>query len=124
MKMNFFKLSLLTLVLILFFISCEDEDDDVTLPTPVEANITNRVVFWSDFSGPPIRVFINSQEVGQITAVNSSPPGCSSSGTVIRTLSPGSYSYNGEETSAPFRTWSGNFTVESNVSCLNFLLRL
>ena len=120
MKLNYLLKALFISLLFLGTYSCETDDpkeDEVVIP-----EIDNQIVFWSDFQGPPIEVSVSSNLVGTISAINTSAPGCGSSGNVTLTLDPGSYSFSAAETSEPFRSWSGNFTIESDVACLNFLL--
>jgi len=81
-----------------------------------------KIIFWSDFQGPPINVYWRSSYKGQITAVLSSAPSCGESGCVnISNLNPGTYSYTAEETSSPNRTWSGHATIEAG-TCLRLNL--
>lgn len=119
MKRNFLFKALFISLLFIGFYSCETDDpmEEVVIP-----EIDNQIVFWSDFQGPPIEVSVSNNLAGTISAVNSSAPGCGSSGNVTLTVNPGNYSFSAEETSEPFRSWSGNFTIESDVACLKFLL--
>ena len=118
---NLKQLSILFLLVSISFYGCsEDDSDDVAPPS----QSSGQVVFWSDFDGPPIEVTFSGSSQGTITAISQSPPSCGSSGNVTRTLDPGTYSFSAEETSSPFRSWSGEFTISSSTSCLTFLLHL
>lgn len=114
------KLLPLFVLLALFLTGCEKDDPPAT---PV-IEIDNRVVFWSNFQGEPITVYINGSNVGTITAISSSSPGCGSSGNITRTLSPGTYSFTASESGDNPYSWSGSFNIESDVSCLNYLLHI
>ena len=117
------KTLFILIALVVFTITgCEKKEDDTVVNQPPPA--ANQIVFWSDFTGPPISVNIGSSNAGTITAVSSSAPSCGSSGNVTKTVSPGTYSFDAQETAEPFRTWSGSFTMESNTSCFTFLLHL
>jgi hypothetical protein len=113
------KQLLLIVFAITFIISCDDdEDDDVN-------NINNQIVFWSDFSGPPIQVTVEGNVIGTITTFSSSStPDCGSSGNITKTYSPGTYSYSARETSSPSRTWSGSFVIVEVQECYRFALVL
>ena len=113
------KLLPLIALLVLIFTGCTKDDP----PEPV-IEIDNRVVFWSNFQGEPITVYLNDSNIGTVTSINSAAPGCGSSGNVTRTLSPGFYSFFATESGENPYTWNGSFTIESDVSCLNYLLRL
>lgn len=120
MKLNNFLRGLFVAVLLISFFSCETDDpkeEEEMIP-----EIENQIVFWSDFQGPPIEVSVSGNVVGSITAISTDAPGCGSSGNVTLTLNPGNYSFSAQENSDPFRTWSGNFEIENDVACLNYLL--
>lgn len=118
MKKHLLFLAFLTL---LFTACTKDDPDDSPAPS---FDIENRIVFWSDFQGEPITVRVDGVTIGTITSINSSPPGCGSSGNVTRTYAPGTYSFTASESGSNPYTWSGSFTIESDVSCLNYLLHL
>jgi len=120
MKLNVYLKAVFVCILLVSVYSCETDDsqeEEQTIP-----EIDNQIVFWSDFQGPPIEVSVSNNLAGTISAINSSPPGCGTTGNVTLTLNPGNYNFSAEETSDPFRSWSGSFTIESDVSCLNYLL--
>lgn len=74
------------------------------------------VIFCSDFSGPPIEVYLSSSYRGTITAIESGYPDCGDAGNVtISDLNPGTYSFYADETSDPYRHWSGYVDIEAGV---------
>ncbi|QNM85612.1 hypothetical protein H9W90_00365 [Polaribacter pectinis] len=106
---KFILKTVLILAVCFSFSSCEDSED------PVETNITNRVMFWSDFQGPPISVTIEGGNgSGTITAINSSAPECGSSGNFTKILSPGTYSYSARDGNL---VWNSSFTIRESTSC-------
>jgi hypothetical protein len=109
-------LKILTVLFIsLFVTSCGEEDDDF------DTNITNQVVFWSDFQGPPISITIkDGNGSGTITAISDSSPDCGSSGSFTRTLSPGSYTYTARDGNLVWN--NGRFTINEYSSCTTVLL--
>ena len=115
---------LFALLLLIVITSCSTDDDKDGSSVPPPSNIENRIVFWSNFPGEPINVFVEGQAIGTITSIGSETPACGSSGNVTRTYNPGTYSYTARENGGdnPLN-WSGTFTIDSNVSCLSFLLR-
>lgn len=72
--------------------SCEKDEP----ATPV-VEIENQIVFWSDFPGEPITVTVEGSNIGTITAISSTSPGCGSSGNITRTYAPGTYSFTARE---------------------------
>ena len=92
-------------------------NEDVEQVTPQQQS--GRVVFWSDFQGAPINVYMDGSFKGTITAISQTTPECGSSGNVTVTLSPGTYSYYAEDGTYE---WSGRtFTVKSG-QCASELL--
>ena len=97
--------------------SCETglEDEDAT---------KGKTMFWSNFDGPPIDVFVDGSFNGTITTFYSETPDCESNGCVTITLPLGSYDFYAAEQSngnnQP-RDWEGTFSVKAN-SCGTILL--
>jgi len=93
-----------------FMASCEAllEDDDIT---------SGKTMFWSNFDGPPIDVFVDGAYYGTITSFYSETPSCESTGCVTISLPTGSYEFYAAEqsngTSQP-RDWEGPFIVKTN----------
>jgi hypothetical protein len=76
-------------------------------------------MFWSNFQGSPISVYIGGNYAGQITNYySSSTPSCGASGCVTKTYSgPTSLSYTAEDDT---HDWSGTLSVTAgcNKMCL------
>lgn len=110
------KIILLALISFAFF-SCEEEDD-----TSPQEFAPIQMVFWSDFQGPPIDVYLNDSFVGTITAVGSTPPDCGSSGNATTNVANGSnYQLYAEERQTG-RVWETTVTMPQNIECYKFLL--
>jgi hypothetical protein len=79
--------------------------------------VDGKMMFWSNFDGPPIDVFVDSKFSGTITTFFSETPDCESQGCVTVTLIPGSYSFHAEETNVAGGTgksWDGTITIRAN----------
>ncbi len=74
-------------------------------------------MFWSNFDGPPIDIYIDGRKYGSITGFYTEAPECGTSGCVTVTLEPGSYElYAVEQTiNGPQpREWHDFFTIRLN----------
>lgn len=125
MKRKLFKLSLSFLFLTILMSACKKE----TAPSSGGnggsgggngggGSGKGSVMFWSDFPGSPIAVYISGSYKGQITKYHSSAPSCGTAGAVTIELSAGSYSFSAEDDSG---TWSGTITISSG-NCLRYRL--
>ena len=99
--------------------SCEIglEDEDVT---------NGKTMFWSNFDGPPIDVFVDGTFQGTITSFSPEVPDCESKGSVTITLSVGSYDFYAVEQSSGTnqpRDLEGSLSVKAN-SCGTISLTL
>ena len=76
-----------------------------------------KMMFWSNFDGPPIDVYVSGDFSGTITTYFSEPPDCETSGCVTVTLVPGTYQFYAEEQTqgGTGKTWSGSITIRANV---------
>ena len=97
--------------------SCEIglEDDDVA---------KGKTMFWSNFDGPPIDVYVDGNFYGTITTFYSETPDCESNGCVTIILPTGTYDFYAVEQSnvgTQPRDWEGPFSVKTN-SCGTILL--
>jgi hypothetical protein len=119
------KLSLLLLFLLassMMFTSCDEEESNEDLMQDV--NTQPQVVFWSDFQGPPIDVWLNDTRAGTITAIGSTPPECGSSGNATINVANGSsYDLYAQE-QGNGREWRTTITIPQNADCYKFLLHL
>ena len=110
------KLLILALISFAFF-SCEEEE-----PIDTDFNAQQKIVFWSDFEGPPIDVYVNDSFKGTITAVGSSAPNCESNGNV--TMDVGNHNsiilYAEEQQTG--RVWESAITIPQNTECYRFRL--
>ena len=97
---------------VIFIESCEGllNDESVELGS---------YMFWSNFDGPPIDIFIEGNMYGSISSFYLETPGCDAAGCVTVELEPGTYDFlaieqtnNGNNP----REWDGTFTVRPN-SC-------
>jgi hypothetical protein len=78
-----------------------------------------QMMFWSDFDGAPIDVYVDSKYQGTIEQFFAATPDCGSDGCVTVNLPPDTYSFHAEEQQGPGssgQTWNGNITVRIN-SC-------
>ena len=78
-----------------------------------------QMMFWSDFDGAPIDVYIDNDLKGTISQFFNATPQCGSDGCVTVTLPPDTYSFHAEEESGPGstgHTWNGSITIREN-SC-------
>lgn len=78
-----------------------------------------KMMFWSDFDGAPIDVWVDNNLEGTIGQFFTSTPECGSDGCVTVTLVPDSYTFYAEEenkTGSTGQTWHGTFTIKPN-SC-------
>ncbi len=81
--------------------------------------VNGKMMFWSDFDGPPIDVYIDNNFSGTIDQYFNKTPDCGSDGCVTVTLDPGSYSFHAEEHPGPGstgQTWDKTVTIVAN-SC-------
>lgn len=102
---------LLLLASVLFIESCEGllNDESVELGS---------YMFWSNFDGPPIDIFIESKMYGSITSFYTESPGCNAAGCVTVDLEPGTYDFLAiEQTNLGNnpREWDGTFTISPNI---------
>ncbi|QIP14699.1 hypothetical protein G8759_19820 [Spirosoma aureum] len=74
---------------------------------------TGNVVFWTNFNGPYIEVFVNNQLIGTMTQYITSggAPGCGQQGFVTVTLPQGSYSFVAKSKALIPAKWEGSITV-------------
>ncbi len=78
-----------------------------------------KMMFWSDFSGAPIDVYIDNKYEGTIGQYFSTTPDCGADGCVTVTLTTGTYHFHGEEQKGPGstgQTWDKDISVVAN-SC-------
>jgi len=74
-------------------------------------------MFWSNFDGPPIDIYIEGSLKGTITSFYEEAPGCEASGCVTFDMEPGTYTFEAVEQSNNNNTpreWSGSITVRTN----------
>ena len=86
--------------------------------------VDGKVMFWSNFDGPPIDVYIDGESKGTITEFFSEEPLCDAQGCVTVTLAPGTYTFYAEEQFGPGgndRTWEYDITVRENM-CGTYIL--
>ena len=108
---KFLRLNLILLSAIFLFYGCEGllEEDIIQ---------EGSYMFWSNFDGPPIEVYIEGRMYGTITTFYSESPGCGSSGCVTITLEPGTYEMFAIEQSDGGNTpreWNDIFTIRPDV---------
>lgn len=120
------KFFLATCILLLSVSACtKDDNNDLTGSNNNNGNSNNNtstynLTVWSDFSGAPISVYINSDYEGSITQYYSSNPGCNSSGCVnVTFVSTGKYSYSASDGT---HKWSGTGTISGSCNTLNLTL--
>ncbi len=94
----------------LFIGSCEGvlDDDMVDLGS---------FMFWSNFDGPPIDIYVEGSKSGTITTFYEEAPACEASGCVTFDIEPGSYTFEAIEQSNNNnnpREWSGTITIRAN----------
>ena len=105
-----FKINLLCISILLSVNSCEGllEEDIIE---------EGSYMFWSNFDGPRIDVFIEGNYFGTITQFYNTSPGCNADGCVTVTLEPGTYEmYAIEQTMSGItpREWNDVFTIRPN----------
>lgn len=89
--------------------SCE-----INLP---EIELDGKVVFWSDFDGPVIDVYVDDVYKGSITSLYYSAPSCGASGCVTVTLPVGTYyNWDAEEDAYPWRTWNSSHSTSFDIT--------
>jgi hypothetical protein len=90
--------------------SCEGIFDDDTIEI-------GSFMFWSNFDGPPIDIFIDGKFKGTISTFYEDPPGCDASGCVTFDMEPGTYDFQAIEQSNNVnnpREWNGTITISPN----------
>ena len=73
-------------------------------------------MFWSDFDGVNIDVYIDNSFEGTIDQFFNSTPDCGSDGCVTITRSPGTYHFHAEEQNGPGsnnRSWDRDITINA-----------
>lgn len=106
----FFFVALLALVFSELIESCESVFTD-------DQTVDGKMMFWSDFDGPPIDVYVANSYEGSISAFFNSTPACETQGCVTVTLSPGTYYFHAEEQKGPGslnKSWDDSVTVRTN----------
>lgn len=110
-------LQIILLTSFVFFSSCDTLIDE-------ESELNGQTMFWSNFDGPPIDVFIDGDFYGTITTYFTEVPTCETPGCVTVELPAGSYDFYATEqsngTNQP-RDWENFFTVRAN-ACGTILL--
>ena len=87
--------------------------------TGLENETDGQIMFWSDFDGAPIDVYVSNNFVGTIGQFFTSTPTCGANGAVTVTMAPDTYQYHAEEENGPGstgKTWDGTVTIRPN-SC-------
>jgi len=73
-------------------------------------------MFWSDFDGVNIDVYIDNSLAGTINQFFNNTPSCGSDGCVTVTRSPGTYHFHAEEQNGPGSTgksWDSDITINA-----------
>lgn len=94
----------------LFLDSCEGVLND-------EVVDLGSFMFWSNFDGPPIDIYVEGQFKGTITTFYEESPACDASGCVTFDLEPGTYSFEATEQSNNNNTpreWNGSINIRAN----------
>jgi len=101
--------NILTIISIGLIESCEPGQEN-DLP------VDGKMMFWSNFDGPPIGIYVDSKYSGSITAFFTETPSCDTQGCVTVTMTPGTYSFHAEEQSGTgsAKTWDGSITIRAN----------
>jgi len=74
---------------------------------------TGQVVFWSDFYGPGINIYVEEEFKGTISTFFETEPECGSIGNITVSLAPGTYTnWVATEIGYPFRTWNADHSQE------------
>lgn len=111
------KYLLLIIIVAFSFNACTSDEED----SP-ELDLDYQIVFWSDFVGEPIDVYIDDRFIGRITSVGTSAPDCDSSGNVTFVATPGkTYKLYAKEDSNSPLVWRGDITMPE-VSCYKYNL--
>jgi hypothetical protein len=108
--MRLFRLNIIILLVIGMLASCEG--------LVQENEEEGKYMFWSNFDGPPIDIFVNNNFYGTISTFYSSTPDCDASGCVTVILPTGNYNFEAVEqanNSGSQRDWSGSFEIKPNV---------
>ncbi len=104
------RLTYLAFLMMLMLGSCEGIlDDDI-----VEEG---SYMFWSNFDGPPIDIFIEGSRAGTISTFYNETPSCGATGCVTVDLEPGTYEFLAVEQAGAGigpREWEGTFTIRPN----------
>ena len=82
-----------------------------------EDEADGKIMFWSNFDGPPIDVFVDGTFYGTITSFFPEVPDCESNGCVTITLPSGSYDFYAVEKSDGANKqsdWEDFFSIKSN----------
>ncbi len=72
---------------------------------------TGQLMFWTDFDGPEIDIFVDGSYKGSINQKYTSTPSCNGSNTLTVTLEEGVYKVTGQQDGGNL-TWEGNLTVQ------------
>lgn len=110
MSLRNIKLLVIVILGFSFFFSCDTLYDE-------ETELTGKIMFWSNFDGPPIDVYIDGAFYGTITSFFTDAPSCESAGCVTVELPAGSYDFYAVEQSNGVnqpRDWENSFTVRAN----------
>ena len=108
--MRLLRFNIVLISSILFITSCEGLLDE-------ENNEKGKFTFWSNFDGPPIDIFVDSDYYGSISTFYSSNPGCEADGCVTVILPPGIYDFQAIEqsnNSGSQREWDGTIEIKTN----------
>ena len=105
------KLPLIILLLGMLFVeSCEGVLNEDMVDS-------GSFMFWSNFDGPPIDIYVEGSFNGTITAFYEEAPACEASGCVTFDMEPGTYAFEAMEQSNNNnnpREWSGTITIRAN----------
>lgn len=117
MKLKYIIKSIFICFLFLGLTSCEEDDSS-------DSNSgDDTYVFWSDFNGPPIKVWVDDVYQGKVTSVLTDSPNCNSSGNVTFQTSNSSHSFYAEEEDGT-HYWSGTLVNTDGDNCFKYLLEL
>jgi hypothetical protein len=100
---------ILAILFLGFFHSCQTELGN-------DQPADGKMMFWSNFDGPPIVVYVDGKERGSINAFFTETPSCESQGCVTVTMIPGTYAFHAEEQNGTgsAKTWDGSVTIRAN----------
>ena len=107
---RYFKIVGILVLLFSLPVSCDIIIDD-------ETETSGKIMFWSNFDGPPIDVYIDGTIYGTITSFFNETPSCETVGCVTVSLPSGSYEFYAVEqsngTNQP-RDWEDFFSIKAN----------